>query len=664
MSEQARVVFMPSGRRGDFPLGTSLLDAARSLGVDLDSVCGGRGICGRCQISPMSGQFAKHGISSSPENLSPVSEPELRYQRRRHLDADRRLGCHTKIVGDLVIDVPPESQIHRQVVRKEAEQHDITLNPLVHLYYVEVEPPSLEDQRSDLGRLLDGLSREWDLNDLEIDLEVLKGLQQVLRKADWSVTVAVHREKLITAVWPGYDDQVFGIAIDIGSTTIAAHACNLISGEVVASFGRMNPQIRFGEDLMSRVSYIQMHPGAERLLTESVQTAVDELVGECVALISSDHILEITVVANPVMHHLFLGINPVQLGEAPFPLACDTAVEQPARNLNLHLQPGCRLYTLPCIAGHVGADTAGVVLAEMPHTKADIRLIVDIGTNAEIILGNQDRLLAASSPTGPAFEGAQLSCGQRATAGAIERIRIDRETLEPRYKVIGCDAWSDEDGFSDNKAGVTGVCGSGIIEIVVELYLSGVIRSDGLFNPEASGRSDRIIGQGRGLAYVIKQGDTPLLLTQPDVRAVQLAKAALYAGIKLLMAEFGTQTVDSIRIAGAFGSHIDTFYAMVLGLIPDCDLERVSAAGNAAGTGARIALLDAKARNIIEELVPVMEKIETAIVPEFQDLFVGAMGLPHTSDEFPALTGLVSLPRAEPQDRKRGRRRTVPPGKN
>ena len=300
------------------------------------------------------------------------------------------------------------------------------------------------------------------------------------------------------------------------------------------------------------------------------------------------------LVGNPVMHHLFLGIDPTELGGAPFALATGLAITRPARELDLDLNPGAQVYVLPCIAGHVGADTAGVVLSESPQYSEDNMLIVDVGTNAEIVLGSKHRLLACSSPTGPAFEGAQITCGQRAAPGAIERIRIDPETLEPRYRVIGSDLWSNEPGFEEAVAatGVTGICGSGIIEVIAEMYLAGIINQDGLVDGALAARSPRIRPHKRTFTYVVREGEPFIAITQNDVRAIQLAKAALYAGTRLLMDKLGIDHVDRIRLAGAFGSHIDVKFAMILGLIPDCPLDKVQSAGNAAGTGARIALLN------------------------------------------------------------------------
>ena len=651
------VVFTPSGRRGRFAPGTTVLDAARRLGVDIDSVCGGRGICGRCQVEVSEGEHAKHAIVSAASHLSPVSSVERVYAADRGLAKGRRLGCTACVEGELVIDVPPESQVHRQVVRKEADAHPIEVDPVVRLHYVEVEEPDLASPTSDLGRLREALEREWELTGLTCDAHVLPILQKTLRKCDWRVTVAIHDGAVITGVWPGLHETMLGIAFDIGSTTVAGHLCDLASGDVLASAGEMNPQIRFGEDLMSRVSYVMMNPGSEKELTRVVRGCLAKLTAELAksAGVSRSDILEVTLVGNPIMHHLLLGLDPTELGGAPFALAIDEAVRCPAIDLGLPVHPGARAYVLPCIAGHVGADTAGVILSEGPYLGEEVNLIVDVGTNAEIVLGNRDLLLAASSPTGPAFEGAQISCGQRAAPGAIERVRIDPVTLEPRFRVIGTEVWSDDPAFAGTL--VTGVCGSGIIEAVAELHLSGVLTTDGTIDGALAARSPRIVADGRTFSYVLSSGEPELTITQNDIRQIQLAKAALHAGCTLLFERYGIERVDRIRLAGAFGSHIDPVYALVLGLVPDCDPARVTSAGNAAGTGARIALLDGSARAEIEDVVRRVEKIETAVEPRFQELFVGAMAIPHDTDPYERLRAAVSLPPRRVADASEGRTR-------
>ena len=662
-SRDPLVVFTPSGKRGHFPVGTPLLQAARSLGVDIDSVCGGRALCGRCQVLVSEGEFAKHSVVSSAASLSALSEPEIRFSQRAPLSEGRRLSCSARVLADVVIDVPASSQVHRQVVRKEADTRAIVLNPVVRLHYVQVKQPDMHDPSGDLRRLYEALELEWGLKDLICDLSVLQTLQPILRAGAWQVTVAIHAAKQIIGIWPGLHDLAYGLAVDVGSTTIAAHLCDLKSGDVVASAGLMNPQIRFGEDLMSRVSYSMMNPGGAALMTVAVREALCSLAADVAkqAGVSHEDILEATLVGNPIMHHLMLGIDPVELGGAPFALAVDHSLTLRANVMDFKLHRNARVYVLPCIAGHVGADAAGMVLSERPDLGDEMTLLVDVGTNAEIVLGNRHRLVACSSPTGPAFEGAQISCGQRAAPGAIERVRIDRTTLEPRFKIIGSDLWSDDPEFTAAAAasGITGVCGSGIIEIIAEMYLTGIINQDGVLDGRLAARSPRIVPNGRTYAYLLHQGAVEMKITQNDVRAIQLAKAALYAGIALLMERLDIDHVDRIRLAGAFGSHIDVKYAIILGMVPDCELSQVRSAGNAAGTGARIALLDSTARGVIEGLVRRIEKVETAIEPRFQHHFVEAMAIPHKTADYAKLRTVVELPEPKEstsQSETRGRR--------
>ncbi|UUX48810.1 ASKHA domain-containing protein [Nisaea acidiphila] len=648
--EDVYVVFTPSGRRGFVPPGTTVLDAARALGVDLDSVCGGRSMCGRCQIQLSEGEFAKFQITSRAEAISPATKSELRYADKRGLKPGRRLGCNAQVLAHCVIDIPPESQVHRQVVRKRAEVRDIEIRPVTHLHYVEVREPDLHDQSSDFRRLCECLREQWPnwgiADDISCDYAVLTTLQKALREGAWKVTVALREGNRVVGVWPGFRERIYGLAVDIGSTTMSGHLCDLATGKVLSSAGTMNPQIRFGEDLMSRVSYVMMNPGGEEEMTRVVREAVNYLATQTAAEIGagSDEIVDLVFVGNPVMHHLMLGIDPTELGGAPFALTVDTAVELTAAELDLYLHPGARVYALPCIAGHVGADTAAVVLSETPYKNDEITLIVDVGTNAEIVLGNRDHLLACSSPTGPAFEGAQISSGQRAAPGAIERVRIDPATLEPSFQIIGSDRWSDEEGFEESAeeiGGISGICGSGIIEAIGEMFLAGMITTDGVIDRSLAEKSDRIFADGRTFSYRLSE---TVSVTQTDVRSIQLAKAALYAGARLLMDRRGVDAVDRVVLAGAFGSHIDPKYAMVLGMIPDCDLANVTSVGNAAGTGARIALLNGQARREIEWVVRTIEKVETAVEPRFQEHFVGAMALPHKTDPYARLRAAVKLP--------------------
>ena len=659
MTQDPLVVFTPSGKRGRFPVGTPVLTAARQLGVDLDSVCGGRGICSKCQITPSYGEFPKHGVTVADGALSEWNAVEQRYQDKRGLKAGRRLGCQATVQGDIVIDVPPESQVHKQVVRKAASARVIEMAPATKLYYIEVEEPDMHVPTGDFERVARALSEQWEITGVTADLPILRKLQPVLRKGNWAITVALYQDHTgaaprILDVWSGlHEAGIYGLAIDLGSTTIAAHLTNLTTGEVVESAGVMNPQIRFGEDLMSRVSYSMMNKGGDLEMTRAVREALNTLMVELAqaANIDPSLMVEVTFVCNPVMHHLLIGVDPVELGQAPFALATSNSMTMAALELDLTaMNPSARCYILPCIAGHVGADAAAVALSEEPNKSEDLVLIVDVGTNAELLLGNKTRVLACSSPTGPAFEGAQISAGQRAAPGAIERIEIDPVTKEPRFRVIGCDLWSDEDGFAEvtKASGITGICGSGIIEAVAELRIAGLMDDSGLIGSAEATGTTRSIPQGRTHSYVIYDAtDTggPLItVTQGDIRAIQLAKSALYAGARLLMDEMNVESVDRVVLAGAFGAHISAKHAMVLGMIPDVPLDRVQSAGNAAGTGARIALCNIAARRSIEETVGQITKVETAIAPKFQEHFVAANAIPHKTADFTNLRSIVTLP--------------------
>lgn len=658
MSTDPLVVFTPSGKRGNFAVGTPILTAARQLGVDLDSVCGGRGICSKCQITPSYGEFSKHGVTVHENALSEWNSVEQRYQDKRGLIEGRRLGCQATVQGDIVIDVPPESQVHKQVVRKRAEVRDITMNPSTKLYYVEVKEPDMHDPSGDLERLRMALKEQWQLENVHADLHIMQVMQPILRKGAWKVTCAVHlgddeNAPRIMHIWPGYyEGTVYGVAVDLGSTTIAAHMCDLQTGEVVASSGIMNPQIRFGEDLMSRVSYSMMNANGAREMTNAVREGMNALFTQISteAEIDKALIVDAVFVCNPVMHHLFLGIDPFELGQAPFALATSDSLRLRADDLELNIHPSARVYLLPCIAGHVGADAAAVALSEAPDKSEDLVLVVDVGTNAEILLGNTEKVLACSSPTGPAFEGAQISSGQRAAPGAIERVEIDPITKEPRFRVIGSDIWSDEEGFNEaiEGSGVTGICGSGIIEMVAEMRLAGIVDGPGLIGSPKQTGSDRCFLDGRTYSFLVYDtsatGGPKITVTNRDIREIQMAKAALYSGARLLMDKFDVDSVDRIVLAGAFGAHISPKHAMVLGMIPDAPLHKVTSAGNAAGTGARIALLNRDARGEIEATVRAIHKIETALEPRFQEHFVNASAIPNLAEPFPILNSIVTLP--------------------
>ena len=665
--EKVTLVVLPSGQRGQVALGSNLLEAARQLGVELESICAGRQTCGKCQVIVESGAFAKHGITSAEDHLSPVEDAERACCREQGIEG-RRLACAARILGDLVLSVPEESQARKQIVAKAATERVIEVDPAVRQVYVEVAPAGLEDGRSDWSRLRLALLEQWGLTDLEIDLTALRALQPALRQGRQALTVSLWHDRVVLRVQPGYAERVCGLAIDVGSTTVVVHLCDLRTGAVLSTQSAMNPQVRYGEDLMSRVSYAMTEPQGTERMHRAILRTLNELAASAAgaAGIELDDVLDVVLVGNPVMHHVLLGIDPVELGAAPFTLATSEALDLRASEAGLHLNPAARLHVLPCIAGHVGADHIAALLAEAPHMQDEVALLIDVGTNAELSLGGRQRMACASSPTGPAFEGAQITHGQRAAPGAIERVRIDRATLEPRWRVIGEQDWIGP-GSPDElpaSARASGICGSGIIEAVAEMFLAGVLTADGRFSEQAAARSKRVRQQpgGRVSEYVLVDAERsasgrPIVVTQNDVRAIQLAKGALYAGARLLMLALGVHQVDRILLAGAFGSYIDPLHAMVLGMIPDCDLTRVHAVGNAAGDGARIALLNVQQRREAIRLAGWVEHVQTATAADFQDEFVAAMALPHARDSFPHLQEHLPPDLGAPGERPRARRR-------
>ncbi|MBP6469379.1 MAG: DUF4445 domain-containing protein [Chloroflexi bacterium] len=624
---------MPSGRRGRVAAGTAVLAAAQQLGVDIESICGGRLTCHKCLVYVQAGDFPKHGLVSRAENLTAVAPDEAAHLAKMGC-ADGRLACAARVQGDVLLTVPDESRAHKQIIRKSAGERVIEVDPAIRQLYVTVEPAELGRHRGDWGRLQDALAAQWQLADLTIDLPALRRLQAALRQGDWAVTVIVWQAREVIDVRPGYHEGIFGLAVDVGSTTIAAHLCDLRTGAILATEAAMNPQVAYGEDLMSRVSYAMLHKDGLAKLHTAVITALNQLAAQAAraAGLQARDIHEAVVVGNTTMTHIFLNIDPVELGQAPFALANQGALDVKARDLGLRFHPGASVHVLPAEAGHVGADNVAVLLAEAPHHQEAITLLVDVGTNAEIVLGNREWLLSASSPTGPAFEGAQISAGMRAAPGAIERVRIDPATGAARFQVIGETRWSDAWGADQPPAHLAaGICGSGIIEVVAELYLAGIVGADGRFNPDHP--TDRLIWPDRAGAYVLATAQQtsngrPLLITQADIRAIQLAKAALYAGAKLLMNRAGVTAVERIVLAGAFGSYIDPRHAQILGLIPECPLEQVTAVGNAAGDGARIALLNRHRRVEAAAVAARVTYVETAVDPDFQAEFVAALHFP------------------------------------
>jgi uncharacterized 2Fe-2S/4Fe-4S cluster protein (DUF4445 family) len=670
MTKKHTVILQPSGRRGQVDEGTSVRAAARELGVEIESICAENATCGKCMVLVEEGRFEKYNIDSRREHLSPLGTEERAYlMRRPKLLKDKgweigqvRLSCQCKVLGDVLINVPEESRGNKQIVRKSARERAIEIKPSVRKYYVSLTPPNLERPIADWERLAKGLETSMGLVrrgeenlprwfDLTIDYQCLRTLSSTMRGAKWNVTVSVWQDKEVIEVQPGYVEDSYGAAVDIGSTTVALYLCNLRTGELLAAESEMNPQIVYGEDVMSRIQYSIEHQDGLEKLHKAVIGTLNKLLKQAArtAQIKTEEILEMVLVGNSTMHHLLLNLHPKDLGLAPFVPAIHRSMDVKARELGLQINSSGNIHVLPTIASFVGADTSAMILAEEPHKQDENWLLIDVGTNAELILGNRKRLVCTSTPTGPALEGAHVEYGMRAAPGAIERVHIDENTLEPKYKVIGVDGWNTD--HAEFKGHVKGICGSAIIDAVAELFRAGIVDSRGKFRKGLS--SNRVREGEKGWEYVIAWAEETSIardipMTQQDVRQIQLAKAALFTAARTLLKRSGLQSPDKIILAGGFGSYIDKEKAMLIGLIPDCELDKVYAVGNAAGDGARIALLNVEKRNEIDSVTRRVERFELPTDPEFQNQFMLATSFPHMSEPFEHIAHLIPNRVADP----------------
>ncbi len=615
------VTFQPSGRRGTAAAGTDLLSVARALGVELESICGGKGTCKKCRVH----------LESAPENLSSPTAIEEKALGPDDLAAGMRLACQSLVQGDVKVFVPETSRRGRQVVRKEAGKRTVPLDPAVRAYPLELQAPTLREATADAERVLAGLEQQHGLGDLGFDFPVLQTLPTTCRAANWNVEAVVWEGRTIIEVRTATEQRpLLGLAVDVGTTTIAAYLCDLRTGAVVATESAMNPQVAFGDDVIARLHYVIHHDDGLAELQRTVIGEVGRLAAKAVDQVGAavTDIFDVVMVGNTAMHHLLLGLQPRALGIAPFAPAVQGPVDTLASSVGLALSLGCRLHVLPVEAGFVGADNVAVIIAEEPYKQEKIQLILDIGTNGELVLGNKARMLSTSCATGPAFEGSHVEFGMRAAPGAIERVRIDPETLDARFKVIGIEGWNTD--HPPGEMAARGICGSGIIEAAAEMARAGIVMANGNFNPELE--SDRLVYEdGRPRKFVIARAEEtaierPITVGLKDIRSLQLAKAALRAGEEILLRRYGVERPDEVIMAGAFGSYIDKRHALAIGMLPDTEPEIVSSVGNAAGDGARFALLNLEKRREAAWVARHVEFIELATDPDFQKEYVNAMG--------------------------------------
>ncbi len=674
---KAMIIFQPSGRRGEVEKEITLIEASRLLGVDIEALCGEKKKCGKCKIRIEEGFFQKFGIQSTMSHTSPWQEEEEKFITEKEKEAGYRLGCVAKAQGDLLIFVPEESRAGKQVVSKKARDIYIEHDPAVNTYYVEVVPPTFEEPTGDFERICRELEKQHGLKDLRVDFFTLRQLPMVLREGNWKVTVSVWNGQEVIRVRPGKAETSYGIAIDVGTTTVAAYFCNLNTMEVVDTVTLMNPQCKYGEDVMARITFHMTTPGGLKRMSDDIIEGLNWLFGEAIKnthpprkkvkrqegdqtieeeveapeegktylRLSREDIEDVTIGGNTAMHHILLQLNPEYVGLAPFPPVIHRSLDIKARDLGIHINPGSYVFVLPNEAGFVGADNVGVLIAEAPYESDEIQLIIDIGTNGELVLGNKVKMISSSCATGPALEGAQIQFGMRAAPGAIERIKIDAQTHEVDYKVIGRDAWRSYSEPKEMKA--KGICGSGILDVLAELYAAGVVTKSGVFNKNQKSNRFRRNPDNKQPEFVLAWAEETsiekdIVITQRDVRQIQLAKGALHAGCKLMMRRLGMEKVDKIKIAGAFGTHVDRTKALVMGLFPDCEIDRILSVGNAAGDGCRAALLNRKKRDEANHVSRNVEYLELTVEEDFQTQFMEAMQIPHMRDAFPHLEGVVA----------------------
>ena len=676
--DKAMVIFQPSGRRGEVSKGITVIEASRLLGVDIEALCGEKKVCGKCVVRIEEGHFEKYGIQSSISHVSAWQEEEEKFINAERREKGFRLGCVATVQDDILVFVPEESRAGKQVVSKAARDIYIEHDPAVRLYYVEVDEPSFEEPTGDFERICRGLERDYGLNGLSIDIFALRQLPVALREGNWAVTVSVWNDKEVIRVRPGKLDRAYGLAIDVGTTTVAAYFCDLTTMEVVDTVSMMNPQCKYGEDVMARITYHMTTPDGLQRMSDDIIEGVNELIEKAVEntyppkkkkkkkkgeegpveyvevpeegknylrLVRED-IEDITIGFNTAMHHIFLSLDPEYVGMAPFPPVIHHSLDIKARDLGIKINPSSYMFVLPIEAGFVGADNVGVLIAEEPYKHEENQLIIDIGTNGELVLGNRHKLISSSCATGPALEGAQIAFGMRAAPGAMERIIIDPQTKEVDYKVIGREAWRKYSEPKEMKA--KGICGSGILDLLAELYRAGVVAKSGVFNKKALAGHERfrVNPDTKQPEFVLAWAeessiDKDIVVTQKDIRQIQLAKGALYAGCKLMVKRMGLEKVDRVKIAGAFGTHVDREKALIMGLFPDCEIEMIQGVGNAAGDGCRAALLNVKKRVEANWCSRNVEYIELTVEKNFQQEFMEAMQLPHMTDQFPHLVGLV-----------------------
>ncbi len=619
-----RIVFLPSGATVTVVEGTPIREAALAAGEEIETICGGKGTCGKCRVHIVEGE--SNGVNSCMTNVSPLTPAEQHFAERYGLAPDERLACQGQIAGDLAVYIPQESRVIRHQIIKNAIGRKVEIKPSIAKYHV--KPSSV----SHLPQIIADMQNQYGLHNLAIDPQAETDFASMPSEKPEGVTITVWDGSEIIRLEPGRSEEKYGLALDIGTTTVAGYLCDLRTGDILTTEAMLNPQVRFGEDIMARIAYAKDNPAGLMEMNQVIISAVNELVQNItlrLGLEPSD-IVDVVMVGNTVMHHIFLGMDIVPLGMYPFTPATTDSVNRKARDLGLEILLSANVYVLPIEAAFVGADNVGVMLAEEPHRQDLTVLIIDAGTNGELILGNRDRMLSASCATGPAFEGGNIRFGMRAAPGTIDRVRIDPQTYQVSFGIIGRRRWSAE--LPDAEIQARGICGSGIIDAVAEMLGSGIIRRDGGFEKTIACERLRSGSDGKPEFVIAWKNQTAIdrdiVIVQKDIRSIQLAMAAIATGNRMMLKRMGIEKPDKVVLAGAFGSFIDPRRALRLGMFPDCGLENVESVGNAAGDGARIALLNKDKRMEAQRIAREVEYIELTEEPGFNEAFLAATHFP------------------------------------
>ncbi|OIP72734.1 hypothetical protein AUK42_01855 [Candidatus Atribacteria bacterium CG2_30_33_13] len=618
-----KITFLPDKKNIEVNQGTTALEALERAGINIDTPCGGKGICGKCKI------LINTGITTA----TPIEEELL---SEEEIKKGFRLACQAKLFKDTIIEVPSEIRLDFKGVFSSNLKGDIhrikknfALDSNLKKVFLGLEKPSLDDQRSDWERIKDGLSLKKieNISNLKISLPILKKIPLLIRKADFRVTVTICNDEIMDLESDNTAKKSYGMAFDIGTTTVVGYLIDLGSGEELSAVAKTNPQIIHGDDVISRIGFAQQPKGGLEKLQKEIVITLNEIIRETTqkAEIDKSNIYETVIVGNTCMHHLFLGLNPIHLAPSPYIPVIKESLSLKVKDIpGLSLNPAANIYMLPNISAFVGADILAGILSTSMWREDKTILLVDLGTNGEVVLGLKKKLWACSVAAGPAFEGARISSGMRAAEGAINKVKIDSKFII--YKVI-------EDGK------VRGICGSGLIDLIAELLKLGLINKSGKLIGREEGNSElseeirkRIIKGQKGNKFLLVKGKEtengkPLYLTQRDIREVQLAKAAIFAGIKILLKEVNIplEDIQEILLAGAFGNFIDKKSAVRIGLLPNLPLKKIESVGNAAGRGAEITLCSNKMREVSEEISKKVKYVELSSRPDFQEEFIKAM---------------------------------------